>query len=149
MRDANLFFDEALALTTSQVSTNIIPLGPLATNNARRNIGEAGNQLYLQLTVGTAFQSTGSSTLVATFQTDDATGFGSAATVFVTPSIPKASLTANATFIYPLPPGAYEDYARLSYTVGTADFTAGTLYAEITMNPQGAYYAYDSALSVA
>lgn len=146
MRDANLFFDEALALTSSQASTNIIPLGPIDGGNARRNIGEAGNQLYLELTVGTAFTSSGSSTLVVALETDDATAFGSAATIFTSPSIAKATLAANKKLIYALPPGAYEDYLRLSYTVGVADFTAGTITAEITMNPQDAFYAYDSAI---
>lgn len=149
MRDQNLMFDNALALTSSQVSTNIIPLGPLADGNARRNIGEANNQLYLVLQVGTALTSSGSSTLAIALETDDATGFGTAATIMSIPAIAKSSLTANALFVYPLPPGAYEDYLRLSYTVATADFTAGTLTAEISLNPPSNYYAYDSGLTQA
>lgn len=150
MRDANLFFDEALALTSAQSSTNIVPLGPLASGNARRNIGEAGNQLYIVLTVGDALVSSGAATLTGALQTDDNTGFTSATTIY-TPftAIPKASLVANATFISPLPPAAYEDYLRMSWTANTADFSGGTLYCEITMNPQGSFYAYDSALSIA
>ena len=148
MRDQNLLFDNALALTSSQVSTNIVPLGPLAAGNARRNIGEANNQLYVVLTVGTAMLSSGSATLTGVLQTDNNSGFSSATTIF-TPfsAIPKASLVANAKFVAPLPPGAYENFLQMSWTAGTADFSAGTLYCEVTMNPQSDFYAYDSALS--
>lgn len=150
MRDFQLLFDNDAAITSSRVSTNIIPLGPLG-DNTHRNIGEAGNQLYLVLTVGTAFTSTGSSTLAWVMQTDDATGFGSATALSgFGETIAKASLTANAKFVYPLPPGAvYEDYLRLSYTVATADFDTGTLSAEISMNPQASVRTYDSGLTVA
>lgn len=146
MRDQENIFDEDLALTSSQVSTNIIDLGPLHANNTKRQIGGGGQAgLYLVLEVGTAFTSSGSSTFVAALTTDDATGFGSATTLFSTPSIAKAAMTAGARFAYPLPLAAYEDYARLSYTVGTADFTGGTISAMLMSGPPGDWYAYADA----
>lgn len=145
MRDQELIFDEALALTSSQSSTDIINLGPLDANNAKRQLGAKGQaSLALVLTVGTAFTSSGSSTLVVALVTDDNSAFSSGATLFSTPSIAKASLTAGAKFVYPLPKGAYEDYAKLTYTVGTADFTGGTISAEIAMDV-GDWYAYADA----
>lgn len=147
MLDQNLIMDDAAALTSSRVSTNVIPLGPLADDNAERDISGIGaNPLFLELHVGTAFTSTGSSTLVTVMQTDDTTAFGSAATILTTPAIAKAALTAGARFRYPLPPGPYEDYLRLSYTVGVADFTGGTITAAIT-DGLGRYVAPAAELS--
>lgn len=144
MRDNELYFDDALALTSSQVSTNTIDLGPLLSTNAKRQIGGGGQAgLWIVFEVGTGFTSSGSSTLTAALVTDDATGFGTATTLFTPLSaVPKASLTAGARFAYPLPLAAYEDYARLSYTVATADFTGGTISACLMVGPPDDFYAY-------
>lgn len=127
--DQALMFEDNDAITSSRASTFTIPLGNLSSGNAERDIGGAGdgNRLFLEIKVKTTFTSTGSSTLVGALQTDDADTFGSATTLLTTPTIAKATLVAGYRARFPLPPGAYEDYLRVNWTVGTADFTSGNL----------------------
>lgn len=142
--DGLLLFDTALALTSDQVSTNVIDL-----QNAR-DMGIGDPEMKLVVTVGTAFASTTSSTLVISFQgsTDNSTF----TTMALSPSIAKASMVANArlwdTVIPRIVPGqALPRYLRLSYDVVTADFTAGTLTAALVLD-RNDYIAYRAGVQV-
>lgn len=150
MIDKNLVFDSALALTSDQVSTNVIPLGPLNSGNTARNIGGPSDiDNFVELYVNTALVSGGSSTLTVIVQTDSAEGFGGAVEVTRSAAIAKAALTAGSFHRIPLPAGfVYKNYLRLSYDVGTTDFTGGTLSAYLTNSP-AIYRAPASGLSVA
>lgn len=140
---ANMLDDNA-AITSSRVSTNVIPLGNLAAGNTEINIGGSENQLYLNLKVKETFVSTGSSTLAVALQTDALAAFGSAAVIpGVGATIAKAALVLGARFRYPLPPAAYEGHIRADYVVAVADFSAGKIDAWIGPD-QGRFVSADS-----
>lgn len=142
--DQALMFEDNAALTSTRVSTNVIPLGNISSGNAEINIG--GSDLFLNGKVRTTFQSGGSSTLDITLNTDALDTFGSEAQIMAIPQIAKATLVAGYTFSRPLPPGAYEAYLRATLTVGTADFTAGKL--DLWIGPQeGRFVAADAVQS--
>lgn len=132
--DGYLVFSSAQALTATAASTNIFDL-----QNAR-DMG-IGDQPALKFFVstGTAFLSTGSSTLVVTFEgSTDASTWDIYASF---PSIAKAALVASKRIINGVVPRVafgftLPRYLRLNYTVGVADFTAGTLNAAIVLDNQ-------------
>lgn len=152
--DKNLQFDpSATAITVTAVSTNVIDL-----LNARDiSIGAAGDGQVFEavVTVGTALAAAGAATLTIQFQgsTDNATW----TTYSQTDALPKANLTANQVIRLPLPPQAAAPHAaglprylRLNYVVATGPFTAGTVEADLVMNPQANNPpAYPSGVTVA
>ena len=125
----------AQALTTSAPSTDVIDLG------VARDLG-VGNDaptINVVVDVGTAFASTGASTLTIALQgsTDNA----SFTVMEQSPAIAKASLTAGARLVRWSLPGrvagqSMPRYIRMNYTVATADFTNGTLNAFLTLDRQ-------------
>lgn len=130
-------FSRLQAITATAASADTIDLGPLSgTPNANliRNIG-VGEEIYLVIRTGQAFNNLTSLTI--DIQTDDNTGFASPAVVATTGAIPLASLTANTIVrVLAMPPGLYERYVRLNYTVtGTAP-TTGTVDAFLTHDVQ-------------
>lgn len=145
--DRELRFSDAQALTTSAVSANIIDL----VNPRDMGIGDRP-ALKLAMSVGTAFTSTGSSTLTILAQgsTDNSTW----TTYAQSPAIAKASLAANTEHIWDIDwprkalGAAMPRYLRLSYTVGVADFTAGTLTAQLVLDRQDDF-AYPAGITVA
>lgn len=130
----NLFSDDQ-AITASAASTNVIDLGATQTpknaaNALTRDIGK-GTPIPLRIQVTTAFATLTS--LTVSVQTDDNSGFSSAATVATTPAIAVASLVAG--YVFPLtvvPRGTLERYVRLYYTVAGSSATAGTVFAGFT-----------------
>lgn len=133
--DAQLLFSDAQAVTNTQVSTNVIDLGPLYTDNTDRDIG-AGEPLRLVVICDTTVQSAGSSTITISLQTDDAATFPSQATIYTSPAIAKATAVAGTRLIDIAIPKGVEKYLRLNYDIGTADLTAGTFTAFICKNSQ-------------
>lgn len=131
------------ALTTSRASTNYVAL----------DIGGGdwgvGCNLYIDAMVQTAFTASGSATLVITVQTDDNTSFSSPTTLYTSPSITVASMTAGTKLLnaIKLPRGA-EKYLRLNFTVSTGPFTAGTLFAHVTHIEPAHNTAYTSGLNL-
>lgn len=119
-------FSRLQAITATAASADTIDLGPLSgtpTPNLIRDIG-AGEQIYLVLRVGQAFNNLTS--LTVDVQTDDNSAFSSAAVVATTGAILLTQLNvANRVVrVIPLPPGNYERFVRLNYTVaGTAPTT--------------------------
>jgi len=132
--DASLQFCDPQALTATAISENVVDLGPLggATANTIRDIG-AGEELHLSILVTTTLDSSGeAATLTATLESDSAVGLDSSATVHWTSgSIAEASLAAGYWVAkgIPIPPGAYERYLGLRFTVGTENFTSGAVKA--------------------
>lgn len=137
----NEFDAVGTALTATRASTNVIDLRGFADS-------AIGCPLYVYVQVNTALTSGGSSTLTVAIQTDDNSSFSSATTLFTTGSIAKASLVAGYRILSVALPEGCERYIRLNYTVGTADFTAGTITAELI--PYRAQYDkyYPSAIPV-
>ena len=131
LMDSRFEFSTLQALTDSAASENYIDLGVA---------GDADDELYLIVRVGTALVSSGkSATLVVGIQTDAASTFNTGPTTLAASgSIAEASCTANTeVFVIRLPRGI-ERYLRLYYTVGTEDFTSGTVDAFVTKRPQTA-----------
>lgn len=116
--DAENRFSNAQAVTATAVSTNVIDLG----------VGDKGvteQPLRLRVSVDETASSAGASTLIITLETDDAVGFGSAVVVYTSASIAKASIVAGAVLVDIAIPHGMKRYARLNYTIGTANLTAG------------------------
>lgn len=120
--DKDLFVSELQAVTASAASTDYIDL---------QKAGDAyGNELYLVCRVGTAFATLTSLTI--SIQTDDNTSFSSAKTLVASQAILLAALTANTQVFAVRMPKGLERYARVYYTVGGSDATAGTIDAFFT-----------------
>lgn len=131
--DAKNLFSDQQAVTATARSTNVIDMVA-----ASRDLG-VGEQLFVALTVQQTFAAAGAATLTVTLETDDNAGFSSTAVIASTAAIPKATLVAAMDPIYiPLPPGAWERYVSVNYTVATGPFTAGTISAHLVKNIQRA-----------
>lgn len=127
--DAHNRYSNAQSLAASAASTDIIDHG------ATRNLGE-GEPMCIVYVVTTALDGTsGDETYSAQLQTDDNSGFASAASVGPAVSLPRSS-AAGTHFIQPLPKNVtVERYTRINYTV------AGT-------TPSGNVSAYLQPLSM-
>jgi hypothetical protein len=129
--DSKNLFSDAQAITVTALSTNVIDMSAVA-----RDIG-VGHRLFVAITCSEAFTAVGAGTLTITIETDDNAALTSSAVIFTTVAIGKAALTLNMEPIYlPLPPGAYERFLRLNYTVATGPMTAGKLTAALVTDIQ-------------
>jgi len=129
--DYQAAFETDVALTATRVSTNTYDLGA-----ALRDIAQLEN-LWLVGFVGTALTSAGASTLTVDLVGDDNASLSSPTTlVNLMPSTAKATLVAGyRMFALKLPIGKItERYLGLNWTVGTANFTGGTVKAYFTPN---------------
>lgn len=137
----NLFSDEQ-ALTATAASENVIDLGDA------RDMGN-GEPIELLVVVNETFDSAADgATLTIAVQTDDVEGFGSPTTVQESVTIAEADLAAGEqVFKVKLASADYQRYLRLNYTVGTEDFTAGSLTAGLILDRQN-YKTYPSGFSV-
>jgi len=140
MYDKLLTFGTDQAVTATAASTDIIDLG------AVRDIGN-GEPLELVILVTETATSGGSSTVTIDLQTDDNSGFSSAATLASSGAIAKASITAGTELLRVKVPLNVERYLRLYYTVATADLTAGKFTAFLALERQ-ANKAYASGFTV-
>jgi hypothetical protein len=136
--DKSLTFSNAQAVTATAASTDYIDLG------SARQIGLA-KQLFVLFTVNTTTVSAGATTMTIKIQTDGDVAFGSAADLYTSASIAKATLVAGYQIAIPIPISGMERYVRLYYTVSTADFSAGAFSAAIVEGLQ-ANTAYPDAL---
>lgn len=117
-------------------STNIFDTGNLAGLSGASSTGDLGKGelLYFVISVNTTVTSAGAATVQVKLLTDDSSGFGSAVTLFDSGAIAKATLVAGYTvFAQRLPIGC-KRYLKVTYTVGTADLTAGKFDAYLTRN---------------
>lgn len=129
MLDNKLVFADSLVLTagavTNVTSTNVIDMGPLASGNLYRNLGEA--DLYLFTRIESTPTSTGSATLSIKLVGDNNTGMTSTALIAQASSlVAVASITAGLIYKTPLARGVnMERYLQVEYNVATAPFSAG------------------------
>jgi hypothetical protein len=128
--DRQNLFSSAQAITTgSTASTDIIDLG------SSRDIG-SGDVLEVIVVIDQTFTSGGAGTLDVKLQTDTAVGFGTVVTLLSTGATALASLTAGAAIARWRVPRGVLRYLRLQYVVATADMTAGTITAGISIGRQ-------------
>lgn len=128
-------FSDAQAVTTTAASTNVIDLGPLTHGNTIRDIG-AGEPVYLYVSVGAAATAGGAATVSIAFQTDTAENFGTAVTLFTSPTFALADMAAGAQLIRIAVPRGVKRYLRLNYTVGTGPLLTGTFNAGLVKDIQ-------------
>jgi hypothetical protein len=143
--DLETLFSDRQAVTTTGNSANLIDTG------ASRDL-LAGEGLFLVVQVSTAFTAGGAATLTVALETDDNVSFSSATTLFTSPAIPVAALTAGARPVQIRIPRGAERYLRLTYMVATGPMTAGAVIAGLVLAgtledasrsvyPRGAYQA--------
>jgi hypothetical protein len=99
---------------------------------------------YVVISIGTAFATLTSLTVSLQAAPDNGSySPGTYTTLHTTAAIPVASLTAGAYFQFQVPPRilsgqpgeALPRFYRLAYTVTGSNATAGTMLANITLNP--------------
>lgn len=139
--DSLLEMSDAQAVTATAISTNVIDLGPI-TDNALRDIG-AGEDVYLVLSVDTTFTAAGAATLTAALVSDSTVNLATSPTTHATVlnAAAVATLLAGLQVAIKLPPGNYEQYLGIQYTVATGPMTAGKINAFLTKDAQ-LYRAY-------
>ena len=133
--DKLLQFDPSgTAITSTADSFNTIDL-----LNARDLAANAENPFVVVVTIGVALTgNTGTYQLLVRSSADDATYVTLAQTV----AFAIAQLTAGTVIKLPLPPMAANPnalmprYLKLSHTVGSGPFTAGTIEADLVIMPQ-------------
>jgi len=134
--DAELKFSDASGqtITSSAASTNYYDLG------SARQIG-VGTPLYLMVNVvgATLNDSSGTdATVVVTLETDDNTGFSTAATVQTVGTFSHGDVvgTKKVVLLAPAPSADFERYIRVYYTVANGPLDAGAFDAQLLL---GAY----------
>lgn len=136
----NLLSDKQ-AITVTAASTNVIDLGATGTamfaaSAIVRDIGK-GKPIPLLIQVTEAFAAAGAATLTVALQVDSVDTFASPKTVWTSPALALADLTAGKVIVPEfIPRGTDERYLRLNYTVGTGPMTAGKVVAGVTMGNQ-------------
>jgi len=131
--DAQLMFDDDVALTATRDSTNVIDLLRVS-----QDIGN-GENLWLYFSVGTTLDSTEEdATLQIALVTDDNTGLDSATVLQDLPAvIAEATLAAGfAVMLRIHPTTVMERYLGVIYTVGTHNFTSGKITCALVKDVQ-------------
>lgn len=125
IKDAELEFSSAQAITASAASTNVIDQGAACN---------PGKPMKLVCLVDTAFDSAGDAGILAiAVQSSVDEAFTSPISHGSSPAIPQASLLAGKrVYLADMPTHGLKQYVRLYYTVTGADFTAGKLDAFLT-----------------
>lgn len=135
--DAMFEFSDGQALTATAAATNI-----LDWTQADLEMG-AGEPLWLNIRVGTALDSAGeAATLTVSLRYDTVAPIdGSSTVIYQTAALTEASLTAGRWILrMPLPYNVDEErILGLYYTVGTENFTSGTIDAWLDSGPQSSY----------
>lgn len=130
--DKEIVFDDAAALTVTRNSTNVKDLG-----RAGQDIGN-GENLWLRISVTTAFTAGGAATLQIALVTDDNAALTSPTILQDQVAvIPVAALVVGYSLnIRIQPTDVMERYLGLVYTVATGPMTAGNLTAGIVKDVQ-------------
>lgn len=130
--DKQLMLSEAQAFTAQAeaISTNVIDLG--ADQLGARGAG--GSLMELFATVQTAFTSAGAATLVVLVEDDMDEAFGSARALFTSATLALATIAvAGYSLVNMRLPVDVQRYIRVTYTVATADMTAGAVDAGLRL----------------
>jgi hypothetical protein len=135
IRDQENTFSDAQALTATAISTNVIDLGPLTSDdgtNLVRDIGAGKEAVWVVVTVHTVLDSAAEgASLVVALESDDNTSLSSATVHYTSATIAEAALVAGYELKFRIPPGAYQRYLGLRYTVSGEDFTSGKITASL------------------
>ena len=148
--DAMFELDDALDLST-HTATEVEASGNVINWTQSDLEMGAGEPLFLNVRVGTAFASTGSATLtVALKRETDSTIDTDSTTIWETNAIPVATLVAGYPIMrMPLPYNVDEDaYTGLLYTIGSQPMSAGTVDAWIDHGPQSSFDTQVSASNI-
>ena len=156
--DALLQFDGGLNLaqvvgtynSTNTIDLHIVGLPVLANLQGARDIGIGDDPaMKLLVQVGTAFTSGGSATLIVNLQgaTDNGSGApGTFSTWYSSPTYALATIAVAGARLMdmdmPRPPAgiAIPRFLRLTYAIGTATTTAGTVNSYIVLDRFDQYY---------
>lgn len=151
--DALMEFSDAQAVTATEISTNVMDLGPV-TDNTTRDIG-TGEPLYLVVQTAVACADTANAanpaTLTVTLESDSDAGLTTSPTVhYSTGALAFGTFSPAGTVVamVRLPAGEYERYLGVRYTVGAGPLTAGAFNAFLTRDVQK-YRAYADRQSIA
>lgn len=122
------------------------------TTTQMRDLGE-GQDLYVTLTVGTAFTAAGAATLTPTVELSDDLSGTNTVVIGTFGTIGKAALTAGANFVARINPrlgalGTTYRYIIVRYTVATGPMTAGAVFADIVTDIYDSTKFYGSGFSV-
>jgi hypothetical protein len=134
--DKLLEFSRAQALTATAASTDTVDFG------SDRDIGP-GEPMWIVITSGAAPGGT-SPTIAISVETDDNTGFSSAATLVTHPTLAAAAFGAGTRVVIPMPL-TNERYLRMKYTLGGTDPTF-TVSAFLTNQEPPSWQAYPDAI---
>jgi hypothetical protein len=154
--DSNLEFSDAQAVTAAAISTNVFDTAALRAGggtdvaaNIRQDLGNGEDDLWLCVTVNTAFSGGAATGMTVTFETADDAGLTTNATVLLTSgAILSAGLTAGTTLIQArIPSALYRRYIGVRYTPAGGSYGAGAVDAYLTMAPQ-ANRIYKSGFTV-
>jgi hypothetical protein len=120
LNDRDNVLADAQVLTATADSENYIDLQAL---------GDGWDSLQIVVHSPTILDSAGdAATLQIILETDDNSSFSSGTQMLLTGLIPEASLTAGIIAKIPIPYGV-ERYIQLIFSVGTENFTSGTISA--------------------
>lgn len=139
--DKELEFSDSQAVTASAISTNVIDLG---ATNTLKDIGAGGDVYLIVRTNVNATDSGSNATLVVSFLSDSTENLATSPTTHITTgSLAFADFATAGTVLIAqkLPPGDYERYAGIGYTVGDGPLTAGQFDAFLTLD-YATYRAY-------
>jgi hypothetical protein len=125
--DKQLQVSNEQAVTSSAASSDVIDFGQ---TNPSTGMCEC---VTMAITVDEAATASGSATV--TFSIQDSADNSSFADVAVTAAIGKASLTAGAQVLIPMPV-KHRRYVRVYYTVATGPLTAGKFSAQVVTGIQ-------------
>jgi hypothetical protein len=141
IKDKNLEFSTAQALTASARSTNVIDLG------VARNLFD-GEPLCAVVNVDVAADSVDAGTFAFKLETDDNSDFTSA-TELVSKTILQAALAVNTNHIIPIPVGVeVERYLALYATLGGDTPTVTITAFLIPLSMVDKYKAYNDNVTI-
>ena len=122
--------NQAFTAQAEAISTNVIDFGALGLGDK----GIGGSVMELLVRVSTVFTSGGAATLVLLVEMDNDEAFGSATALFTSATLALATVAvAGATLVHMRLPINMERYLRCTYTIGTADMTAGAVDAFVLL----------------
>lgn len=129
MLDNEIIYSAAQAVTATgdTASTNVYNSGGA---NGQGDMGQTGENLWVNVTVNTTATSGGSATVQAVLQ--DSADNSSFADVVAGPAVAVANVTAGAVLLQVQPPPGMRQYSRIAYRIGTAVLTAGKFDAYVS-----------------
>ena len=131
--------DSQNTLSDDQTLIQTVAAGAVASTNVidlsvDRDIGKGEPVPFLAQITTACVGATGTLTLI--LETDDNEAFASAEALWTSEAIPVANLVAGYKFPLNFLPRTNQRYLRVTYTVGTADFTAGAIFTAIGSEDQ-------------